>query len=70
MNPCDVHSAIDGQARYLAHQIKVFGKKEWGLCAYNAGPGAVLKYNGCPPYRETTRYLELILRKETELNAQ
>ena len=40
------------------------------LAAYNAGPGAVRKYHGVPPYRETRGYIRRILKKYTELCSQ
>lgn len=37
------------------------------LAAYNAGPGAVSKYNGVPPYRETQQYVERVLERYWKL---
>lgn len=52
---------IWGGMKYLAQQYKQFG--DWGLAlaAYNAGPGAVKKYKGIPPYKETQNYVKNIM---------
>ncbi len=52
----DIEQNIDGSVRYLRKQIDAFGCTPLALAAYNAGPGAVRKYNGIPPYRETQNY--------------
>jgi len=60
VNPFDPLDNIRGGVRYLAQQLKAFGTPELALAAYNAGPGAVRKYGGIPPYQETQRYVRSI----------
>ncbi|WP_245766266.1 lytic transglycosylase domain-containing protein [Sulfitobacter brevis] len=51
---------IEGGARYLKQQYRAFGSWRLALAAYNAGPGAVKKYGGVPPYAETRNYVKVI----------
>lgn len=53
---------VAGGAAYLRIQLNRFGNDlEKALAAYNAGPGAVIRYGGIPPYRETQNYVRSIL---------
>jgi len=53
---------LEAGAIYLSRQYKSFGRWDLALAAYNAGPGAVMKYdNNIPPYRETQNYVRNIL---------
>lgn len=61
VDPDDPLQNLDGGARYLAQQFKAFKSWKLALAAYNAGPEAVTKYNGVPPYKETEGYVKAIL---------
>lgn len=61
VDPEDPQQNLDGGARYLSEQFRAFGDWRLALAAYNAGPGAVEKHGGIPPYRETRNYVRVIL---------
>lgn len=61
VDPDDPAQNLDGGARYLRTQYEKFGSWRLALAAYNAGPGAVEKYGGVPPFRETQGYVKAIL---------
>ncbi|MFN8109652.1 MAG: lytic transglycosylase domain-containing protein [Thermoleophilia bacterium] len=48
-------------SRYLKQQIDTFGDLRSALAAYNAGPNAVRRYGGVPPYTETQNYVTKVL---------
>lgn len=57
----DPYLQVEGGARYLSEQLQMFdGNVVFALAAYNAGPGAVQKYGGVPPYDETENYVTVI----------
>ncbi|ASP22250.1 soluble lytic murein transglycosylase [Antarctobacter heliothermus] len=60
VNPNDPQQNLEGGARYLKQQYAKFGTWRLALAAYNAGPGAVIKHGGVPPYRETKNYVKKI----------
>jgi peptidoglycan DL-endopeptidase CwlO len=60
-DPMDPAQSINGGADYLRTLLDRFGDTSTALAAYNAGPGAVLKYGGVPPYPETQKYVANIL---------
>ena len=60
-NVFDARESVFGGAKYLRTLLDTFhGDLDLTLAAYNAGPGAVAKYNGVPPFRETRAYVSSI----------
>ncbi len=60
VNPNDPKQNLEGGAKYLAEQYREFRSWRLALAAYNAGPNAVRKYGGVPPYKETQNYVKII----------
>lgn len=67
VDPHDPAQNAEAGARYLKQLLLKYKDSKdpvrLALAAYNAGPGAVDKYDGIPPYRETQQYVERVLRK-------
>ncbi len=61
VDPLDKNANITGGARYLARMMARFQNVPLALAAYNAGPNAVLRWGGIPPYAETRSYVASIL---------
>lgn len=57
----DPAQALDGASRLLSSLMDRFGTTELALAAYNAGPGAVTRYGGIPPYPETQNYVRNVM---------
>ena len=60
VDPLDPQDNLEGGARYLRAQFEAFGSWPLALAAYNAGPGAVQRYDGVPPFAETRNYVQVI----------
>ncbi len=61
VDPFEPSEAVDGAARLLSSYLEEYGSVEIALAAYNAGPGAVARYGGVPPYAETQAYIRRVL---------
>jgi soluble lytic murein transglycosylase-like protein len=60
-NVLDPQQSIEGGAKYLKRQLDAFGGDVTkALAAYNAGPGAVRRFGGVPPYAETQNYVRAV----------
>jgi len=73
VNPRDPAENLQGAARYLRGLLQKFGSNrnryELVFAAYNAGPLAVQRYGGVPPYYETQRYVLKVLRAWSDLRS-
>lgn len=61
-NSLDPLQNITGGAKYLKGLLQKYKSVPNALAAYNAGPGAVDKYHGVPPYAETTQYVQKVMQ--------
>jgi len=63
-NPHDPAQNVEAGTAYLAELLRQYaGATDLALAAYNAGPGAVDRFKGVPPYRETQNYVQRVLRE-------
>ena len=60
VDPTNPAQNLEGGARYLREQFDTFRSWRLALAAYNAGPNAVKKHGGIPPYKETRNYVRII----------
>jgi soluble lytic murein transglycosylase-like protein len=70
-NPRDPAQSIDAGAHFLRQQLDSFGGDvQKALAAYNAGPGAVQRYGGVPPYGETQDYVRKVMAYANQYRGQ
>jgi peptidoglycan DL-endopeptidase CwlO len=69
-NSFDPGQAVDGAARLLRDLLREFDRTDLALAAYNAGPGAVHRYDGIPPYPETRHYVTAVLGHQDRLEGR
>jgi soluble lytic murein transglycosylase-like protein len=69
-DPYDPAQNVRGGIRYLRALLDRFGNVELAIAAYNAGPGAVERYGGVPPYAETQSYVRNVLARYRALRAR
>jgi len=60
VNINDPTQNLEGGARYLRQMYLEFGSWRLALAAYNAGPEAVRRHNGIPPFDETQNYVRIV----------
>lgn len=63
VNPYNVSQNVEGGTRYMKQMLEKFsGDLKLALAAYNAGPNAVIRHGGIPPYAETQNYVLKVLK--------
>ena len=66
-DPADPRQNVDAGARYLTELLRKYVNDPYqvrkAVAAYNAGPAAVDRFDGVPPYPETTAYVERVIRQ-------
>jgi soluble lytic murein transglycosylase-like protein len=60
--PFDPRDNVVGGVKYIKGLMASYGDLRLALAAYNAGPGAVQKFDGIPPYRETINYVKKVIQ--------
>lgn len=69
-DPFDPAQNLAGGAKYLSQMLKQFdGNTELALAAYNAGPGAVKRHGGIPPFSETRSYVQNVMARYKNLSS-
>jgi len=66
----DAWQNMYGGTKYLSRQLERFGSLEKALAAYNAGPTAVSRHDGIPPYRETQNYVRRVIDVKARFDRQ
>lgn len=73
-DPNDPQQNVEAGTRLLAELLMKYkdhpDQVRYALAAYNAGEGAVARYHGVPPYRETQEYVEKIIRNYLKANPE
>lgn len=65
-DPFDPVANVKGGVKFLRSMLDKFGSVPLALAAYNAGPGAVERYGGVPPYNETKVYVNKVIRLQQQ----
>jgi soluble lytic murein transglycosylase-like protein len=68
-DPYDAGQNVRAGTRYLRSLLDRFGNVELAVAAYNAGPAAVERYGGVPPYAETQSYVRIVMARYHELRS-
>ncbi len=69
-NSFDIRQNVAGGVKYLKQMLDRFDDLRFAIAAYNAGPEAVARYNGIPPYAETIGYVYRVGKRYGELRRQ